>query len=603
MKIRTRNDLEAYFHQLFDPVKKYRQPGNGRLDLGTSVTHYTKDQAQAEGFLRMLWAVGPLAGSGGLDQADFEYFMEGICRSTDPHDPSFWGEVHDLDQMIVEMAALAVTLIETKENFWNRLTLTEQTRLYTWLDQINQVAVHHNNWRFFRILVNVAFCRLGQPFCKKQLTEDLAVIESFYVGAGWYVDGNPRQQDYYIAWAFHYYGLLYAHYMREEDPETCERFICRAKRFAEDFVYWFSDEGGGVAFGRSLTYRFAQGAFWAAAAFTGIEVLPMAEVKYLLLKHFEYWSELPIQKSDGVLSIGYGYENFYMSERYNGPGSPYWCFKSFLVLGLSPTADFWQLTPQAPKRKAQHLIAKAKMLLTNEAGKNIQLYPTDQWALLGHAAEKYSKFVYSEKFAYSVSRGNRGLAEGAFDNCLAVAEQGSPHFVSKEETLSWEVTKEKTCQHWSPLPGTTITTTVVPLGAWHVRIHEITTQRSLEVADGGFSNRTFNSHPKDYTMTDLTSGKAYSSEVGTTATVMLQGYRDVEAIFAEPNTNLLFPNSLFLAARQTIAPGSCRLISGHYGGDEAPGEFPILSEAEGYPVIRCGDRYYHHKKEGEADHG
>ena len=598
MKIQTREDLNTYFHQLYDPVKKYRQMGNGRLNLGTSVTHYSKDQAQTEGFLRMLWAVGPMAGSASLDLEEFKYFMEGICHSTDPGDPAFWGEVHDLDQMIVEMAALAVTLIETKAIFWEQLSPAEQKRVYTWLDQINHVAVHHNNWRFFRILVNVAFCRLEQPFSKKQLTEDLAVIESFYVGEGWYVDGNPRQQDYYIAWAFHYYGLLYAHYMKTEDPETGEKFIERAKKFAEDFVYWFSHEGGAVAFGRSLTYRFAQGAFWAAAAFTGIEVLPMAQVKYLLLQHFGYWSKQAIQKSDGILSIGYGYENFYMSERYNGPGSPYWCFKSFIVLGLEATADFWQLVPQSPERTSRRFIPAANMLVTNTANKNVQLYPTGQWAMLGHAAEKYSKLVYSEKFGYSVSRGNRGLAEGAFDNCLAVAEKNDPHFISKEETLSSVVTEKMTQQSWSPLPKTKIVTTVVPFGEWHVRIHEITTERELEVADGGFSNLTFNSHPKDYVIDSLTSGKAFTSEIGTTATVMLAGYRGVEAVFAEPNTNLLFPNSLFLTARQTVTAGTHLLISGHYGGETAPNELPLLSSEEtGQLIIRCGNQHYRHQFE------
>lgn len=154
-----------------------------------------------------------------------------------------------------------------------------------------------------------------------------------------------------------------------------------------------------------------------------------------------------------------------------------------------------------------------------------------------------------------------------------------------------------TQQSWSPLPKTKIVTTVVPFGEWHVRIHEITTERELEVADGGFSNLTFNSHPKDYVIDSLTSGKAFTSEIGTTATVMLAGYRGVEAVFAEPNTNLLFPNSLFLTARQTVTAGTHLLISGHYGGETAPNELPLFSEETGQLIIRCGNQHYRHQLE------
>ena len=54
--------------------------------------------------------------------------------------------------------------------------------------------------------------------------------------------------------------------MEKEDPEHTALFKERAKTFSESFIYWFDDEGKALPFGRSLTYRFAQAAFFSACA-------------------------------------------------------------------------------------------------------------------------------------------------------------------------------------------------------------------------------------------------------------------------------------------------------------------------------------------------
>src|SRR5699024_4792585 len=48
-----------------------------------------------------------------------------------------------------------------------------------------------------------------QPFSQEQIDTDFLAIESFYDGQGWYFDGRQEKRDYYIAFAFHFYSLLY----------------------------------------------------------------------------------------------------------------------------------------------------------------------------------------------------------------------------------------------------------------------------------------------------------------------------------------------------------------------------------------------------------
>ncbi|WP_261806309.1 DUF2264 domain-containing protein [Lapidilactobacillus luobeiensis] len=567
MVIDSRTALYDYFEKLNTATRKYRRPHNGRFDFGTTATHYDENQIQIEAFLRQLWAIGPLAGQHLVSAADWDFYADAIVHSVDPADPAYWGKVQDFDQLLVEMTPLAVTLIETKAQFWDRLAPRDQQNIYRWLDQINQVQVHPNNWRFFRVLVNVAFLKLGLPVDQEKMTADQNLLDTFYLKDGWYFDGNPHQQDYYIPWAFHYYGLLYAHYMGQEDPQRAKRYRQRAIAFARSFKYWFDRHGVAVAFGRSLIYRFAQSAFWSACVFANVEAVPWAEMRTLLLGNLTDWSQRPIQKSDGILSLGYGYENFEMTEHYNGPGSPYWGFKTMIVLATAPQHPFWQ-AQTAPKLGLhdQELIAPAKMIVTHQQDLNTQLYPADQLTGQLHCGEKYSKLVYSADFGFSVSRGNDGIAQFAGDNCLAVAEVGTENFVSKQAELAYDVNAQRIKHRWSPLPEVLIESIVVPLGPWHIRYHRIQSQRALKYVDGGFSNKIKNGHESDYQFDQIKQGLSFHSTIGVTASVAYQGYHEVTPIFTEPNTNLLFPNSLYLGASGEMTAGEQVLLSAHYGG-------------------------------------
>ena len=68
---------------------------------------------------------------------------------------------------------------------------------------------------------------------------------------------------------FHFYGLIYAKLMADVDPTRCATLRDRAARFSSDFIHFFAEDGSAIPFGRSLTYRFAEAAFWSAALSPG----------------------------------------------------------------------------------------------------------------------------------------------------------------------------------------------------------------------------------------------------------------------------------------------------------------------------------------------
>ena len=234
------------------------------------------------------------------------------------------GDIFDYDQKMVETAALDLALCLAPDMLWTPLTDAQKQNVYRWLNQMNAHRIHPNNWRFFRILTNMTFARLGLPYDTDQLKDDFGVVEHCYTGGGWYFDGNPGQMDYYIPFAMHFYSLIWSALSPLDADGYATKLKTRSGEFAGDFIQWFSDDGAEIPFGRSLTYRFAHAAFFAAYAFAGAqnESIPWGAVRHTVLTNLHHWFQYPITDAAGVLTIGYQYPNLLMSERYNAPRQP-----------------------------------------------------------------------------------------------------------------------------------------------------------------------------------------------------------------------------------------------------------------------------------------
>ena len=222
------------------------------------------------------------------------------------------------------------------EHYWEPLTDPARERVLAWLDGIDQFEPAPNNWQFFRLLVHLGRERVGAPGDPAAAQRSLEKIEDYHLGNGWYRDGALGNVDWYLPFAFHTYGLICAA-SGLGDREAAVRYVERATAFAPDFVHWFAPDGAAFPYGRSQTYRFAQCSLWGAFAAADLEALPWGRVKGLSLRHLRWWADRAISDRDGVLSIGYAYDNRRLAEGYNSAGSPYWAMKAFL--GLTAPAD------------------------------------------------------------------------------------------------------------------------------------------------------------------------------------------------------------------------------------------------------------------------
>ena len=558
--LRTRNDVERALLQILEPVRGRFTAGYTGLHLGDFAAHYGEGSAHMEAFSRMLWGLAPLWSQGG--GADWlPLFRQGLVNGADPNHPACWGPVGDCDQKIVEMASIALTLMLCHEKM--EFTPKEAQNLHRWLSGAEGRALPQNNWLFFRVLVQAAFRRLGWPWNRDQLEEDLSKLDSWYLGGGWYCDGQPSQVDYYVPFGMHYYGLIYARFMAEEDPVRARRFRERAARFARDYLYWFEDGGRAVPFGRSLTYRFGQCAFFSALAFAGVEGLPWGVMKSRVLGNLRDWFAQPIFSSDGLLTVGYGYPNLCMSENYNAPGSPYWALKAFLCLALPEEHPFWRSEEQIPVLEPLRPLPQARMLIAR-SGEQVQLFPAGQCCVcqLGQVGPKYEKLVYSSRFGFSVPRGD-SLEEGAFDCCLAVSETGEDRWHTQRGFDAFEIGADHTWRRYSPLRGVEVEVTVTPSFPSHRREYRITNDRPIDAVDGGFAVPAEAGGQRYHG--DMVAWEAHGVAArfpwGISAIRCEEGGGEPLLVAPWPNTNLLSPLTRIPSIRWRLEPGEHRLVT------------------------------------------
>ena len=551
-----KHQLEQSLLAMLKPLKTRFSEEKAGLPLGGFAAGYGMKIAEMEGAMRLLWGLTPYWADNGKEAEEWkDHFLNCVRHGTDPDHPAYWGDIHDRDQKIVEIAALSCNLMMTPDVIWNHLA--------SWLYQANSAIVPDNNWHFFVVLANLALKKLKKPYSKERILQGIDRYESFYLDHGWYGDGNRPQKDYYISFGIHFYCLLYVYFMEKEDPERCEKYRNRAVEFLETFRYWFDDQGRALAYGRSMTYRFAQAAFFSACIVVLKENCPRrGELKHLLRLHMEHWMAQPIFDNGGVLTVGYHYPNLLMSEGYNSPGSPYWAFKTFFPLALADDDSFWSEKEVEPVWKPIITIPECNMVITHEPGQAFALTAGQYPAVVqSHSAAKYSKFAYSTVFGFSVPRSTQRLYEVAPDNMLAFEAYGV-WFVRKQ-CSQYQIADGKVTCTWSPLEGITVETRLIPTEHGYTGIHQINTAISCKINLGGFSYPVTAAMK---TQEDSTSAKAGDSNGYSQISMELTCSRQPvetkgQVINAAPNVNLMYPLTKIPSVTASLKPGIYEIFS------------------------------------------
>ncbi|EIE1224551.1 DUF2264 domain-containing protein [Vibrio vulnificus] len=516
-----------------------------------SAAHYPAEVAKLEHLCRLLWGATPATHE--LNQAHHT-LRQMVVAGCDPDSEHYWQQPKNYDQRVVEMASIAVALVDAKECYWLPLSSQEKQHLVDWLRAVTDLQLPPNNWRWFRILILSALQHLGAQINEQVLADDLAFVDALYLDDGWYQDGEGGALDYYNPFAFQLYALVYVRWQQGEG-DLCQRLLARAVAFSHGYQYWFGDDGQPLCYGRSLNYRFAGAAFWAELARHNHPDMDIVTAKNYWMQTMRWWAKQPICDQQAQLLPGFAYPNLLSSEFYTSYASPMLALKAFNALNLAEEHPFWRaaeqpLASQLPAtwigEHHQMVRRQGSYLLTNAA-------PANE---LRHCEDKYSKFAYSSAHGLCVES-TRWLDQGwAGDNIVAFSHPQTGQWFSRNRNTDSYRDGDALVSLWQPFEGCVVKTRQQWSERGEIRRHEITTDIELNFVMTGHAVDCWSpwfSH-------QVIQPAKVSSQRLFSELVLLQGEGQTRVYPCAPNTNLLYPHASVPAITGRIEPGTHQYV-------------------------------------------
>jgi hypothetical protein len=495
----TRTHWEAVADHLLAAVGPYATPGFAQFRLPGRPSRQGVQSDGLEGFARtFLLAAYRIAGAGGVERAGevgglIERYAAGLRNGTDPGHRFAWPPLADCGQQLVEAASIALALHETRPWLFDQLDPPARDRVVAWLAGIRAKRTRDSNWVLFPVVVQQFLAAVGGPHDPAEIEAGLDRIEQWYVGDGWYTDGNGQSFDYYAGWAMHFYPLMWARI--SGDRERGERYRQRLRRFLEQYQHFFAVNGAPVHQGRSLCYRFASVAPLWLGELVGASPLPPGRVRRIASGVLRHFVEHGVPDDRGLLSLGW-YEPFLpCTQPYSGPASPYWASKAFLGLLLPPEHPAWTARERAaPVDDADRVVAMPGpgwlLHATRHDGVvRVVNHGSDRARHLGpdgYEDPHYTRFGYA---SHAAPEAGETARLRTVDGHLAVIDPDGT--VSRRRRIErigvFDRFAASAYRDELPAGPVAVETASVVRGPWEVRVHRITAPAGVAIRDGGYA--------------------------------------------------------------------------------------------------------------------
>ncbi|MGW5191322.1 DUF2264 domain-containing protein [Kribbella sp. NPDC004138] len=333
----TRETWLAVADHLLDSLVPWFTASGAQVRLPGRGSWSGADCDGLEGFARsFLLAAFRIAATGGDDRL-VERYARGLVAGA----AGEWPRLTPCSQQMVEAAAIAVGLHESREWLWDKLDGREQQHVVDWLSGFVGSRTWDNNWRLFQVVGEQFLASVGAPYAQDDIDAGLDRIEDWYVGDGWYSDGPGQNFDHYIGWAMHLYPGLWTRMAGPAADGRLEVYKERLHRFLEDAVHLTGTDGAPIHFGRSLCYRMATAApYWMGALLDATPLTP-GQTRRLCSGTLRHFVDHGVPDGNGLLTLGWHHHFLPTTQPYSGPASPYWASKGFLGLLLPAGHEVW----------------------------------------------------------------------------------------------------------------------------------------------------------------------------------------------------------------------------------------------------------------------
>ncbi|NUP22663.1 MAG: DUF2264 domain-containing protein [Streptomyces sp.] len=388
------------------------------------------------------------------DETALQRYADGLAAGVS----GVWPRIEHRGQPLVEAASIALALRLTRPLLWDRLDDGVRQRAAAWLGDALTAEAWPCNWELFPVTVGGFLQEIGHATeeSRKAIDRGLERIEDWYVGDGWYTDGDGRKYDYYNGWAMHLYPVLHA--WLAQDERLLDLYGGRLSRHLEDYARLFGGDGAPMHQGRSLTYRFATTAPLWLGALTGRTPLPPGETRRLASGALKYFLERGAVDTNGLLTLGWHGPDEAVLQGYSGPASPYWASKGFLGLLLPADHEVWTSAEEpapAERTDAVTAIAAPNWLLQSTSSDGLV-------RLHNHGSEDVRYDPYYTRLAYSTAT----RPAPSYDNSVIVGADPS-----RTDIVPLGVGEGWVASRHSVGDSVRVTSVVLAHGAVEVRAH------------------------------------------------------------------------------------------------------------------------------------
>lgn len=353
-------------YKIAEPILKNLGEGtlvkNWKVEYSPTWDNRNAKVAYLEGFARTIVGVAPWLAlpdedteEGKLRKKMRGYALKSIENSVNPSHPDYmlWRKE---GQTLVDAAFLAQALLKAPDALWKPLDSLTQKRVIEEFTLLRRVVPPNNNWVLFAAIVEAFLLSIGQDADRYRIEFGVRKIEDWYVGDGWFKDGEVFHTDYYNSFVIQPMMVdvlgAWLEANKRQNPtgnhqalqERYTRAVKRMQRHADFLERLISPEGSFPAFGRSVTYRL--GAFQSLTHAALIHQLPEpvspAQVRCALTAVMKrMFAQEGIFDKDGWLTLGFAGHQPGIADSYSNAGSMYLTTLGFLPLGLPASDPFW----------------------------------------------------------------------------------------------------------------------------------------------------------------------------------------------------------------------------------------------------------------------
>jgi hypothetical protein len=276
-----------------------------------------------------------------------DWALKSYVHAVNPGSPDYllW---RNEGQPLVDAAYIASSFLRAPRQLWEPLDSLTKQRYIAEFQQLRRIDPPYSNWLLFSATVETFLLSIDAQYDMYRIHSAIRKIEEWYVGDGWYSDGEHFAFDYYNSYVIQpmYVQVLnvLASKKRLSQDETPGLALKRMQRYGMILERMISPEGSFPVFGRSMTYRL--GVFQPLSLLAWkeqlSEELPEGQVRAALTAAMKRMFSVDGNFNEkGFLQLGFAGRQSGLADWYTNNGSLYLTSEVFLPLGLPAGHSFW----------------------------------------------------------------------------------------------------------------------------------------------------------------------------------------------------------------------------------------------------------------------